>query len=152
MVVCRETAERERERVVANNNVPYRNNRLDPILDRPTTVTDLVFSKLLLDEILQMLLRYSDGLSRVLESALANLGGMNGSTMCLLTRWDVWLVLISSVSAGGLAGGTSGCWCSPQDASDLLTAVPKQRDRGRGKRIHSRGGVVLANTAGASEI
>ena len=36
-----------------------------------------------------MLLRYSDGLSRVLESALANLGGINGSTMCLLTRWDV---------------------------------------------------------------
>ncbi|TGZ49243.1 hypothetical protein DBV15_08494 [Temnothorax longispinosus] len=91
-------------------------------------VTDLAFDRLFLADTLQILFRYSDGLSRVLESALANFGGMNGSTMCLFTRWDAWLVLISSVSAGALAGaGTSGCCgCSPEDdASDLLAAVPR---------------------------
>lgn len=53
---------------------------------RENGLTDLAFERLFLAEALQMLFRYSDGLSKVLESALANLGGMNGSTMCLLTR------------------------------------------------------------------
>lgn len=91
-------------------------------------ITDLAFDRLFLDDTLQILFRYSDGLSRVLESALANFGGINGSTMCLFTRWDAWLALISSASAGALAGaGTSGCCgCSPEDdASDLLVAVPR---------------------------
>lgn len=44
----------------------------------------------LLPAALQMLRRYSEGLSRVSESAACtNLGGMKGSTMCLLTRWLV---------------------------------------------------------------
>lgn len=93
-------------------------------------ITDLAFDRLFLDDTLQMLFRYSDGLSRVLESALANFGGINGSTMCLFTRWDAWLALISSASAGALAGaGTSGCCgCSPEDdTSDLLVAVPRPR-------------------------
>lgn len=72
-------------------------------------ITDLALDRLFFDGVLQMLFRYSDGFSRVLESALANLGGMNGSTMCLFTRWDAWLTLISSASTGALAGGTSGC-------------------------------------------
>jgi len=74
-------------------------------------ITDLAFDKLFFDGTLQILFRYSDGLSRVLESALANLGGMNGNTMCLFTRWDAWLALISSAaSTDALAGdGTSGC-------------------------------------------
>lgn len=73
-------------------------------------ITDLAFDRLFLDGALHILFRYSDGLSKVLESALANLGGINGSTMCLFTRWDAWLALISSASTGALAGdGTSGC-------------------------------------------
>lgn len=55
----------------------------------PSRLTYLAFDRLFFEAVLQMLLRYSDGLSRVLESALANLGGINGSTMCLLIRWDV---------------------------------------------------------------
>lgn len=71
-----------------------------------------------------MLLRYSEGFSRLLESAaLEKVGGMKGSTMCLFTRCDTWEVLISSVSTEELAGLTSA-WS--QDASDLLAAVPRQ--------------------------
>lgn len=89
--------------------------------------TDLAFDRLFfLIELLQMLLRYSDGFRSVFESAvLLNFGGMKGRTMCLLTRWETWLVLVSSVSDELLPAWTSG-WCSNDD-SDLLAAVPRQR-------------------------
>lgn len=97
-----------------------------------------------MDDTLQILFRYSDGLSRVLESALANFGGMNGSTMCLFTRWDAWFALISSASTGALAGaGTSGCCgCSPEDdASDLLVAVPRPTSSIRKKERERETGI-----------
>lgn len=100
--------------------------------------THLALERVFLLDVLQILLKYSEGLRRVSESAaLANFGGINGSTMCLCTRCDTWFGLVSSESFEDgeedcglrvIAAGISvcgGCGCSEEDVSDLLVAVPQ---------------------------
>ena len=111
---------------------PSRKSDVPSLWSKLTTIwpwrfeTDLALERLFFVVFLQMLLRYSDGFNKVFESAaFVNFGGMKGSTMCLLTMWDTWFALVSSVSEDVLAAWTSGCWS--QDTSDLLAAVPRQR-------------------------